>query len=769
MSQVPLAVDSSLARKEEESLLSFTVNVYHDFYVKNDITMLLASLANDVSWCGGGDDMIAQGRAEVARFFVTTRDEMIPFIISNEKTMVHRISNDLINVVIMSEIATPPDTRLFLKEHLKCDCIYRRNPHAANGIGWELIHINNSVSYNKLKEGETFAVAEGLKSFWDKVKHHTSHLFTEEKEAFFQVIRTKIFSSFSADEKLLLSIASILNHFTAEELLFIIPDMDVYSILKHQLEVSSFLYLDPETNQYYLYPLMREFLLSEFSLLPPKDKHSYLIRAAQWFYSHGNLPEAMKFASQARDYTLCLNILEKGTDTILLASTRIYPTSLLDHVPTALMKEHVRTSFLMIYDLYFSNLPAAYKRGLNRVKSTGLTETGKISLTFLEGYTAFNNLDTMIEKLSEVTQAIKGTENDGVFHAPHIGFCCPSFTMMYHSVPGRYEEETEKLSHLQNIVDEINHEDTEDGWKWYFKGEYYFYTGKFEKAVLAFSRASATRGYREHLSLRIRTLHFRGFIAYLNNDTETVKGIYDQIVELRSEAQPYENLIIDLSLTSLNFMFPLGQRQKQGLPEINASMYYFPTHTYIDIMDSYHLMKPGKGMSLIAMSIRHEEMSKKRHSIIGEIFALLNQAAGYEMIRDDDKADYCAERALALAAPDHIIIPFLSLGSRLASTWKRLGGNPKYDSLLHDIEEFYKKNSQNLVKTEMLIGQKMDNLTARELGLIRFVMDGKKNKEIAAELHVAEITVKKSLSAIYKKLGGKEQNTTRHPVQTAAG
>ena len=62
--------------QEESSLLSYTRHIYHDFYTKNDITLLLASLAPDVSWCGGGAQMMKSGRTEVMRFFVSTKDEM---------------------------------------------------------------------------------------------------------------------------------------------------------------------------------------------------------------------------------------------------------------------------------------------------------------------------------------------------------------------------------------------------------------------------------------------------------------------------------------------------------------------------------------------------------------------------------------------------------------------------------------------------------------------------------------------------------------------
>lgn len=44
-------------------------------------------------------------------------------------------------------------------------------------------------------------------------------------------------------------------------------------------------------------------------------------------------------------------------------------------------------------------------------------------------------------------------------------------------------------------------------------------------------------------------------------------------------------------------------------------------------------------------------------------------------------------------------------------------------------------------------------LTAREAEIANFVVQGRTNAEIAAEMFIAEITVKKALQGIYRKLG----------------
>ena len=49
----------------------------------------------------------------------------------------------------------------------------------------------------------------------------------------------------------------------------------------------------------------------------------------------------------------------------------------------------------------------------------------------------------------------------------------------------------------------------------------------------------------------------------------------------------------------------------------------------------------------------------------------------------------------------------------------------------------------------------MNNLTERELEVLRLVMFGKTNKEIAEELMVSTHTIKAHVSAIMQKIGGR--------------
>ena len=64
----------------------------------------------------------------------------------------------------------------------------------------------------------------------------------------------------------------------------------------------------------------------------------------------------------------------------------------------------------------------------------------------------------------------------------------------------------------------------------------------------------------------------------------------------------------------------------------------------------------------------------------------------------------------------------------------------------------YQENLKNIkYNASYTVGGK--TLTVREAEIANFVVQGKTNAEIAAEMFIAEITVKKALQGIYRKLG----------------
>ena len=73
--------------------------------------------------------------------------------------------------------------------------------------------------------------------------------------------------------------------------------------------------------------------------------------------------------------------------------------------------------------------------------------------------------------------------------------------------------------------------------------------------------------------------------------------------------------------------------------------------------------------------------------------------------------------------------------------------------LIQDIALFVQERPYHLEVKSMQSPLLQETLTGKELRIIHLAVSGKTNREIAEELHLAEITIKKALSRIYKKLG----------------
>ena len=138
------------------------------------------------------------------------------------------------------------------------------------------------------------------------------------------------------------------------------------------------------------------------------------------------------------------------------------------------------------------------------------------------------------------------------------------------------------------------------------------------------------------------------------------------------------------------------------------------------------------------------------------IYAAVYSAAAQNGLQHEKEALSELNRALGLAAADGIMMPFVENFDVLEPLLKKAaqqncGGSELLARILK-LGAVYQENLKNIkYKASYIIGGK--TLTAREAEIANFVVQGRTNAEIAAEMFVAEITVKKALQGIYRKLG----------------
>ena len=128
----------------------------------------------------------------------------------------------------------------------------------------------------------------------------------------------------------------------------------------------------------------------------------------------------MSYANRAKNYSLCLRIFIRGTDTILLSSPSTYPMDLLDHIPSSVLRKHMQPVLYILLDLYFTKAHSIYQKIYNRIDSLLTGKDGDIFRELLKTYTSFNHLPSMITHMKNAEAIMNHTPPGRNFMHHHL-------------------------------------------------------------------------------------------------------------------------------------------------------------------------------------------------------------------------------------------------------------------------------------------------------------------------------------------------------------
>ena len=106
------------------------------------------------------------------------------------------------------------------------------------------------------------------------------------------------------------------------------------------------------------------------------------------------------------------------------------------------------------------------------------------------------------------------------------------------------------------------------------------------------------------------------------------------------------------------------------------------------------------------------------------------------------------KKAISLAKPDEVRVSFWENGKELEPIMKQMGEDPFIGSVMPYVKQFEK--GRNVFRNEKT--EEKPILTEREAELMEYVKEGYRNVQIAEQMHIAQVTVEKNLTSIYRKL-----------------
>lgn len=186
-------------------------------------------------------------------------------------------------------------------------------------------------------------------------------------------------------------------------------------------------------------------------------------------------------------------------------------------------------------------------------------------------------------------------------------------------------------------------------------------------------------------------------------------------------------------------------------PPIDVNGCYYPIAPIAAVIQDKVLLSRGEFPQLLLQATEHYKTAMASQYILPAIYESILLACVYEHAGNIDGAATALKQAVVLAQPDHLVMPFAEHAEYLPQTMKRLCSDAAAAPFIEQAQGL--SLAEPLAALRTALAKPALPLSKREQEVAAMVATGLTNKAIAGQLNIAEVTVKKTLSQIYKKLG----------------
>jgi LuxR family maltose regulon positive regulatory protein len=227
----------------------------------------------------------------------------------------------------------------------------------------------------------------------------------------------------------------------------------------------------------------------------------------------------------------------------------------------------------------------------------------------------------------------------------------------------------------------------------------------------------------------------------------------DLSAAVTEENSPILNSAVDLCNgyigAILNEPYYIAGWLKSGDMRQSEILYQGMAFNYI--VHAKALLLEGNYLKLEALCEAMPGFFAKFNNLLGYLHAAILDAIAKFKLYGMAKARTALGPALEIGRADRIILPFAEYGLYILGILEALHKEDRDDAYLERLVAETSRYRSNLI---IFNGRKTETepLTEREREILRLMAAGRTNREIAAELYIAEITVKKNVTSIYRKL-----------------
>lgn len=660
----------------------------------------------------------------------------------------------------------PPDFTLD-ELVLKGECLYLQPKDFAFEVSDIIVYYRkNGIVLERRAAENLLAATEGwVSALYLYLRQYHNGQSPQTGEELLRLVQAVAYNSCSEAEKTLLTELSILNEdFSGRQAAYITENDAAPALLENLALRHGFISYELLRGQYHIHNAFKVYLQRLGAELPDTERRRLCRRSGQWYELQNDFLTAFCYYHTAGDYDKMLTVFEKDRGCSFENNYKNKIMAYFGEAPETIRQKHIKAGLIYALWLFLSGENERLQQEIRKLrKYIGQLEDRQEreqclgELEFLLGETQYNDVEAMAAYFKKSLQLLRQPVR---FFSPQTiwGGGANSILFMFYRQAGTLQKTLDvfpqAMAYYYRLVQ--NHG---AGSEYVLASEAYFQRGYWEKAFILATEALNVSRRNEQVSVELCAEFIALRISIALGNKKRVREISRRLDTLQTAVQEhlYRKTIeasrawIDLQLGDkgklLVSWLQKGDFQKSGL------LYSAWGCLYI-VYGRYLLQKDY--LPLLGQLREFEAAARSFNNFLLSIYAAVYSAAAQDGLQHENEALSELNRALVLAAADGIVMPFVEnfdvLEPLLKKAAQQNSGEPELLAKILELGAVYQENLKNIKhKASYIMGGK--TLTAREAEIANFVVQGRTNAEIAAEMFIAEITVKKALQGIYRKLG----------------
>ena len=659
----------------------------------------------------------------------------------------------------------PPDFTLD-ELVLKGECLYLQPKDFAFEVSDIIVYYRkNGIVLERRAAENLLAATEGwVSALYLYLRQYHNGQSPQTGEELLRLVQAVAYNSCSEAEKTLLTELSILNEdFSGRQAAYITENDAAPALLENLALRHGFISYELLRGQYHIHNAFKVYLQRLGAELPDTERRRLCRRSGQWYELQNDFLTAFCYYHTAGDYDKMLTVFEKDRGCSFENNYKNKIMAYFGEAPETIRQKHIKAGLIYALWLFLSGENERLQQEIRKLrKYIGQLEDRQEreqclgELEFLLGETQYNDVEAMAAyfKKSLQRQPVR-------FFSPQTiwGGGANSILFMFYRQAGTLQKTLDvfpqAMAYYYRLVQ--NHG---AGSEYVLASEAYFQRGYWEKAFILATEALNVSRRNEQVSVELCAEFIALRISIALGNKKRVREISRRLDTLQTAVQEhlYRKTIeasrawIDLQLGDkgklLVSWLQKGDFQKSGLLYSAWGCLYIVYGRYLLLQKDY--------LPLLGQLREFEAAARSFNNFLLSIYAAVYSAAAQDGLQHENEALSELNRALVLAAADGIVMPFVEnfdvLEPLLKKAAQQNSGEPELLAKILELGAVYQENLKNIKhKASYIMGGK--TLTAREAEIANFVVQGRTNAEIAAEMFIAEITVKKALQGIYRKLG----------------